>query len=77
MMFERDAWKFRGAHAHMQLWLGKSWEERFGGGHGLMQRDRQEKAFQVKGILIGPSFRKHWAYARNVTMVPLLSLLVP
>lgn len=23
-MFERDAWKFRGVHAHMQLWLGKS-----------------------------------------------------
>ena len=23
-MFDRDARKFRGAHAHMQRWLGKS-----------------------------------------------------
>lgn len=73
-MFERDAWKFRGAHAHMQLWLGKSCKKGLVEDMDYLKRQAR-KAFQVKGILIGPSFRKHWAYAR-MSPEPS-SLLVP
>lgn len=66
---ERGVWKFRGAQARKQLWLGKSYKK------GLVEdvsylKGEARKAFQVKGILIGPSFRKHWAYTKNIVMAP-------